>query len=118
MYPKAITGIVQVDTEEQVVDVMDNHNSTKPKRTIKPKSFDAFLKLHNARKKTDHQRLGQRFCFMYVPRKWPELFYADFPTAKEMICAWLIENQFTTYLPEVNDLENRIRELRAKFGKA
>ena len=94
-----------------------NNPTPKPARPQKPKSFDAFLKLHNARKKDDHQRLGQRFCFMYVKGKWPELFYAPFPEARDLICQWLVENNHADALPEV-DLAKRVHDLRSRFGKS
>lgn len=81
-------------------------------------SLSLFVKLHNHRKRTDHQRLGQRFCNMYIKERWPELFYErEFEKARELIRNWLMENHYINDLPQVEALETRVQDLRAHFGK-
>lgn len=112
------------NTAQAVIDkeaafrILEQRNNASIPRSLnkKPKAFDEFLRLHNDRKKNDHQRLGQRFCCMYIPAKWPDLYYAKFPEAKDMIIKWMNEHGVVDHLPEV-DLQKRVGDLRAKFGK-
>lgn len=64
-------------------------------------SLNKFISIHNNGDK--YQRLGQRFVNMYIKKPWPELFYASDEDAAPMIEKWLLDNQYTTTLPEPID---------------
>lgn len=59
-----------------------------------------FIALHKANKKKDSQRMGQRFCNMYIKHSWPELFYAQDIDAVILIHEWLHNNSYLEALPE------------------
>ena len=61
-------------------------------------SLNKFIRIHTNGDK--HQRLGQRFVNMYTKKPWPELFYASEEDALPIIEQWLLDNQYTTTLPE------------------
>lgn len=48
----------------------------------------------------DNQRVGQRFCNLFVKHAWPELFYQINPdAAAKMIDKWLTDHHYTEELP-------------------
>lgn len=57
-----------------------------------------FIAIHNSNKK-DGQRLGQRFCNMYIKEAWPELFHADRFEAVHLIHDYLTRHQYFDTLP-------------------
>ena len=61
-------------------------------------TYHQFLLLHYPN--LSKLRLGQRFCNMYIKNSWPELFYADDETASLLIQQWLVDNHYTTQLPQ------------------
>lgn len=61
------------------------------------KSFDRFVRDHQADPKG--QRMGQKFCALYVNSPWPELFYASDADAPKMIQQWLVDHQYIDELP-------------------
>lgn len=61
-----------------------------------------FIKIHKREAVTDKQRLGQRFCNMYLkdPKAIPGLFNeADAAKATASIRKWLAANHYENELP-------------------
>ena len=58
-----------------------------------------FKALHNQKKAVDKQRMGQRFCNMYIKEAWPELFHAPDIDASFLIHDWLTRHQYYDTLP-------------------
>jgi hypothetical protein len=79
----------------------DKDPTTRPK--LEP--FFAFKKIHNERVKKDKQRLGQRFCNMYLKVANPEMFYAKDIDAAILIMDWLYQHQYFTELPPLVERE-------------
>lgn len=59
-----------------------------------------FISIHKQNAKKDGQRLGQRFCNMYIKDSWPELFYAHDIDATILIHQWLTDNSYLEELPK------------------
>lgn len=49
------------------------------------------------------ERYGQAFCNEFIKASWPELFYADTPTARNMVVQWLIDNHYWPNVPDTNN---------------
>lgn len=48
----------------------------------------------------DNQRLGQRFCNLFIRHEWTELFYQiNEAEAARLIDKWLTDHQYTDNLP-------------------
>lgn len=62
------------------------------------RSLVQFMKAHY--KDPQGQRLGQKFCNLYLKDPNPELFYAKDEDAAQLIQFWLIDNQYEESLPE------------------
>jgi hypothetical protein len=54
------------------------------------------------------ERYGKAFCNEFVKASWPELFYADTATARNMIFQWLMDNH---YWPNVPDMNNQLDDV-------
>lgn len=62
-------------------------------------STSKFINYHKSQQ-YDRQRLGQRFCNMYIKGTWPELFYQINETAAaRMIDTWLTDNHYSDCVP-------------------
>ena len=49
------------------------------------------------------ERYGQAFCNEFIKASWPELFYADTATARNMVVQWLIDNHYWPNVPDTNN---------------
>lgn len=52
---------------------------------------------------TTPERYGQAFCNEFIKASWPELFYADTATARNMVVQWLIDNHYWPNVPDTNN---------------
>lgn len=62
------------------------------------KSLVKFLKEHY--KNEQNQRVGQKFCNLYVKTSWPDLYYASDEDAVQIINQWLYQHGYHDQLPE------------------
>ena len=66
------------------------------------KALDHFVKIHKSM--NDGQRLGQRFCNMFIKGAWPDLYYEENDAvAREMIRTWLSNHHYHDELPGLSE---------------